>query len=75
MDNPTLRCKKSLSFGGGKVAEVEARFRMKAWLLAGHSIPDGPNGKNDHFEIDPMKLELPEEAELDRRAAALVAAG
>ena len=66
------RCKKSIGFGASSRPEEEARRRMKKWLLAGHDIGgDEPDGKEQHFNIDPHSWTLEElepEDELDAMA-------
>ena len=44
---------------------------MKKWLLAGHASSDEPDGKEQHFNIDPHSWTLEElepEDELDAMA-------
>ena len=55
------------------MSESEARVRMKQWFLAGRAIPDGPNAKDEHFNVCLFFFAvLEDEVELDRQAANLI---
>ena len=67
------RCKRQVTFRGGRVSEPDARCRIKAWLLAGAAIEsNNSDSKDRHFSICPYSLPLRPEHELDAEAAALV---
>ena len=70
---PGLRCKRQVTFRGGRVSADEARVRCKAWLLAGVGVDrDSVTGKDDHFNICPYSLPLQEESHLDQLAWELI---
>ena len=67
-------CKRQLRLGtkGGAISEEECRCRLKAWLLLGQDIPDGPECRSAHMAIQPREIHpLLPESEYDRLAAAL----
>ena len=71
-ESSSARCKRSIGFGPSTMPEEEARRRMKKWLLMGHGISgDLPDGKEQHFNVDPHSWTLEElepEDELDTMA-------
>ena len=78
-ESSTSRCKRSMVFGASSRPEEEARRRMKKWLLAGHAIDTTePDGKEQHFNIDPHGWSIDEiepEDELDAMADVIRAGG
>jgi hypothetical protein len=66
-------CKRQLPFGKRMpLSAVECRSRLKAWLLEGLPIEDGPSSRDEHMDIKPRDIEpLMPEADYDAQAQAL----
>ena len=58
-------CKKQMPFGN--LSDAECRCRIKMWLIEGLTevASCSPTARNDHLKINPRKLKLVPEAELD----------
>ena len=69
-------CKRQLLLGKkNPISEGECRCRMKAWLLEGLTIGDGPSARDEHMSIMLRAIEpLHVEADLDAMAAEIAGA-
>ena len=59
----SLQCKKQATFGKEALSDADCRAKLKRWLLAGLSLPDG--SRSWHVNLDARQLAGSSREDLD----------
>ena len=66
-DRGGAQCKKAVTAGRTLTLD-ECRIKVKQWLIEGLPLPDSPNARTRHVEMDARRFPPEQEAAVDFRA-------